>query len=225
MGFSADQAAALDTKLADLSVHSARPGCRRGPRPRERARARTTLPSTPRSRATATASRPPTTCCSARTASTTRSCRGCAPSPGVRYVILVGRRSHHPPGPRARTARRSSTSRTTPLGGDLSGSATAVGQALQAKRFLSDDPLGLVTRRSLPTPFRRASSSPTSRWAGWWRRPRRSRPRSPPSSARTACSTSAPSTRRAATRCWSPATTSCRTRPCASATAGRRSSG
>jgi Calx-beta domain/FG-GAP-like repeat/Galactose oxidase, central domain/IPT/TIG domain/Kelch motif len=64
--------------------------------------------------------------------------------PGVRYVILVGDDRIIP---LARVPDGTALFDETnyPLGGDLSGSATAVGQALQAKRFLSDDPLGLIT--------------------------------------------------------------------------------
>ncbi len=62
--------------------------------------------------------------------------------PGLRYVILVGD-DRIIPLARIPDGTALFDESNYPLGGDLSGSATAVGQALQAKRFLSDDPLGL----------------------------------------------------------------------------------
>jgi hypothetical protein len=64
--------------------------------------------------------------------------------PGVRYVTLVGD-DRIIPLARIPDGTALFDESNYPLGGDLSGTDTAVGQALQAKRFLSDDPLGLVT--------------------------------------------------------------------------------
>jgi Calx-beta domain/FG-GAP-like repeat/Galactose oxidase, central domain/Kelch motif len=64
--------------------------------------------------------------------------------PGVRYVTLVGD-DRIIPLARIPDGTALFDESNYPAGGDLSGTNTAVGQALQAKRFLSDDPLGLVT--------------------------------------------------------------------------------